>query len=105
MVNEIYGAREKKHEVNNQTTKSFSHALTFWYKNKKAKKPETKVIHSQKVELILQSSSSAIGGVRARIKRGIKSMYDRYFKLVQGCSRHNPAEAVLVKLPLLHSVQ
>ena len=64
-----------KHHITN----NFNHTETFWYINKNAKKPEAKVIHSQNTELIEQSRAKSIGGVMAKITKGIKAMGEMSF--------------------------
>lgn len=68
--------------MKHHTTNSFSQTDTFWYKNKNARKPEKKVIHSQNVELILQSNSKLNGGVNAKTNIGIKAMIGIYFFII-----------------------
>jgi hypothetical protein len=68
-----------KQEIKHQTTRSLSHTETLWYKNKKAKNPEKNVIHSQNVELMVQSSWKSMGGVKANIIKGMSARYTRYF--------------------------
>lgn len=64
-----------KQETKHQTTRSLSHAETFWYKNKNAKNPEKKTVHNQNVELTVQSNWKSIGGVKANVIKGMSARY------------------------------
>ena len=99
IVKLMYGALDKKHDMNNHITKSFNHTEALWYRNINAKNPDAKVVHNQNVELTVQSRAKSTGGVIANKTNGINAM----ICIINWCGIFTePRETAFLTLPYTH---
>jgi hypothetical protein len=74
IVNERYGALDKKLLIKHQIKNSFNHTLTFWYKNKNVRNPEINIAHNQNREFISHERLNDHGGVSAKKVKGMSAI-------------------------------